>query len=149
MSNVIYDCNYFRGLGAKCCVSCHNDVEDGLELCETNWNGQAVFVCCKIYEWIVTLTSEQRAVKIFMERGEPYSAACGCMGAQDNEPKCPCAMRWMVSFDGQYYEISKESTECGYNYVATKYVVPVMVSLDECVPLSLSERLAAFKQNRK
>lgn len=31
---------------------------------------------------------------------------CGCMGPQNGEPVCPCAMRFVSKIDGRYYRIT-------------------------------------------
>lgn len=51
------------------------------------------------------MTNEETAVEQFMKRPLPLSAACGCLGPQNDEPLCPCAMKWTEVVDGQLYEI--------------------------------------------
>jgi hypothetical protein len=84
---------------------------------------------------------ESRAIAKFMERGEPYMHACGCLGVVPIDrnlplnsfewphdvkltPVCSCAMGWVVEVEDQYFKISKEATATGYNYTA-KHIGPI------------------------
>lgn len=63
---------------------------------------------------------ELQAVQKFLQKPESSPAACCCMGPRDNDPGCPCEMRWMVVVNDQYFRISKNPTATGYDYVAER-----------------------------
>jgi len=47
-----------------------------------------------------------REVKdIFDDQLEPNAITCCCLGPQDGEPVCPCAMRSVFIKDGRYKQI--------------------------------------------
>lgn len=63
------------------------------------------------------LTEQQkRVIRAFIERGEPISSGCACMGPRFGEPLCSCAMRWVMMDEGHYFKITKVLQEFGYTY---------------------------------
>ena len=37
---------------------------------------------------------------------DQYYRACGCMGPQNGEPVCPCAMKYVKIVDGHYIQVT-------------------------------------------
>ena len=63
---------------------------------------------------------EEIAIKQHLSKPRPYSSACGCLGPQDDDPACPCAMQWYEKVDSDWYRIDEERSEDGIKLKATK-----------------------------
>lgn len=68
---------------------------------------------------------EKQAVKQFIVRkNDIYISACGCMGPQNNEPLCPCAMKMVETVNGKYYRIVETPVDgTSIKYTATGLIV--------------------------
>lgn len=52
-------------------------------------------------------TPEQRAVAQWLRKPRPGFPSCVCKGKQNDDPACPCDMRWHERVDGHWYKISE------------------------------------------
>ena len=59
------------------------------------------------------MTPEQQAVEQHLSKPAPITNACACVGRQNDDPLCHCAMQWVEKVDGKYYEITYTRTETG------------------------------------
>lgn len=67
-----------------------------------------------------TLTQEQRAIRQHLSKPAPMMNPCGCMGPQDDDPVCPCAMRYVEKVDGVWYRVEEHRSPDGVTHTATK-----------------------------
>ena len=65
-------------------------------------------------------TNEQQAIRQWLSKPEPYFSACGCMGAQDDQPLCPCGMQMVEIVSGVYYQIEEHRSSNGITHTAKK-----------------------------
>ena len=57
-------------------------------------------------------TPVERAIQLFLAKGQAPCHACACLGHGPDKPACPCGMFWHVEVDGDYYRIESK-TESG------------------------------------
>ena len=77
-------------------------------------------------EWRDGLDAAMREIVIrkYLSMPVHVSYACGCMGPQDDEPVCPCAMQRVVTVDviggKRYFEVSEERKELNIEFKITE-----------------------------
>lgn len=62
------------------------------------------------------MTNEQIAIRQHLSKERPNAAACCCVGAQRNEPVCPCAMQWVEVVDNKWYRIEEHRSTDGITH---------------------------------
>lgn len=60
----------------------------------------------EIEDLLLTL-EKHAAVQEYMARLPIHTGPCCCMGPQNGEPRCPCAMNYVVRMPSGYYEMSE------------------------------------------
>lgn len=66
------------------------------------------------------MTNEQIAIQQWLSKPAPYFGACGCMGPQDDMPRCPCQMQLVEKVDGGWYEITEHRNSNGITHTAER-----------------------------
>ena len=82
--------------------------------------------------------SEAAAIVNALDRlvdGSYSGGACGCMGPQGDEPRCPCAMVNVIRYRDTWIEIKK-------------IITPADVAIQEELNNSLAGRLARYKESK-
>lgn len=69
------------------------------------------------------LYNEQLAIRKWLSKPAPYFDACGCMGALEGDPVCPCRMKMVEKIEGIYYEITEHRSPEGITHTATELKV--------------------------
>ena len=64
------------------------------------------------------LSPERRAIRQWLSKPAPFDMPCGCMGPQEDQPKCPCAMAYVETVDGEYYQIVEHRSPDGITHSA-------------------------------
>lgn len=78
-------------------------------------------------------------IRQWLSKPYPYSGACGCLGfANDTDPVCHCAMRWVETIDGRFYKIEEIRSTDGVTHTAKEIFRPEILKEEEA--LSLKER---------
>lgn len=57
------------------------------------------------------MNNSEKAIHQHLSKTQPVTSAdgCACLGPEDGEPACPCAMRWVELVDNEYYRIHVNS----------------------------------------
>lgn len=72
--------------------------------------------CGKCEHCDCSKSPEAQAVDKFNESMQSDLGAvnpCACVGPQDGEPVCPCAMRWVTVVGGRYYRVNTDQNHRG------------------------------------
>lgn len=64
------------------------------------------------------MTNEQQAIRNWLSKPAPFDMPCGCMGPQDDQPVCPCAMAYVEVVNGEYYQIVEHRSPDGITHTA-------------------------------
>lgn len=64
------------------------------------------------------MTNEQLAIKQWLSKPAPYFDACGCMGPQNNMPRCPCKMQMVEKVNHVWFEIIEHRDRNGITHTA-------------------------------
>lgn len=66
------------------------------------------------------MTNEQIAIRQWLSKPAPYFGPCGCVGAEDGMPRCPCMMKMVEKVDEFWYEIKEHRTPDGITHTAER-----------------------------